>query len=237
MGRFEGPVVAPGETDLLVLAEAILRKRDMTTLSEGEREAIEQSVKVAQEDLAWPAGETGTVEAKQPGEGAAAPSPDDRAISEARRVEKPEAEAPLSVGVAGPVLVTGVPSWPAGGGAESPDEQGLDLRDGQEVVTLVPRFDESELVPNFEGEPIEDSLGWVSSAAELEEGLATEEPVVVEEAPWEEVEDWEAAQQADKKKKAKKAGKTRRTPGRGDSWVPYGGLDKTQKRKPPRSRS
>lgn len=55
LGRFEGPVVAPGETDLLILAEAILRKRDMGTLSDTEREAIDQEVKTAQEvDRDWP---------------------------------------------------------------------------------------------------------------------------------------------------------------------------------------
>jgi len=55
LGRLEEASIRAEKTDLLALAEALLRKRDMQTLSEEEKALITASVeKGREEDLAWP---------------------------------------------------------------------------------------------------------------------------------------------------------------------------------------
>ncbi len=57
LGRLEEITTPPEKMDLLALAETLLRKRDLQTLSEEEKALITASVEKGQEDLAWPAEE------------------------------------------------------------------------------------------------------------------------------------------------------------------------------------
>ncbi len=57
LGRLEEITTPPEKMDLLTLAEILLRKRDLQTLSEEEKALITTSVEKGQEDLAWPAEE------------------------------------------------------------------------------------------------------------------------------------------------------------------------------------
>ena len=218
MGRFEGPVVAPGESDLLVLAEEILRKQDMGALSEAQRGAIDQAVKAGHDvDLPLPGGEeTASAEVKPPAKPKAAPS--------VEAAPEPAEVRP----------VTGIPAAeePAVevGGEEAPESK------SEPVAELsVPRFDESELVPTFAGEQVEDSLGWVTTQAEPEETVDFQQEVALQEEVWEEVEDWEEVQKAGKKKKGKRV-KSKKEFDIGGDWMRGGSADKKKKYIPPRSR-
>ena len=209
MGRFEGPIVAPGESDLLVLAEEILRKQEAGALSEAQRAVIDQAVKAGPDaDLPWPAG------------GAPVPAG-----------TKPEV-APVGEVVPEPE-VSGIPET-----AQPAVEVGVEAAselEGEPVVDLiVPRFDESELVPTFAGEQVEESSGWVISQVEPQE-VDFEQEVAQPVAVWEEVEDWQGAQKTSKKKKGKRV-KSKREFDVGSDFVRRGNTDKGRKYKPPRTR-
>ncbi|MBN1135499.1 MAG: transcription termination/antitermination protein NusA [Anaerolineae bacterium] len=207
MGRFEGPVIAPGESDLLVLAEEILRKQG--ALTDVQRGVVDQAVKTALDvDLPWP-------EEEKPSPAQAAPeiAPQPEAASGPAEEHPVVAEPPPEVGL------------------EAPSEP-----EAQPAVDLsVPPIDESELVPTFVGEQIEDSLGWVTTQAVMEEALDFEQEVALQEEVWEEVEDWQEVQKTSKKKKGKKV-KGKRAFDAGDDWARGGGSNKGRKYKPPRSR-
>jgi hypothetical protein len=215
MGHFDGPVVAPGESDLLVLAEEILRKQG--TLTEAQRGAVDQAVKAAPDvDLPWPEGEEPPrVEVKPPAKPEIAPA-EESALESAK--VRSESDLPTT-------------AEPA---VEGEAEAALKLQSEPAIDLSMPRFDESELVPTFVGEQVEDSLGWVTTQAEMEEALHIDEEVVLPAEVWEEVEDWGEAQKAGKKKKGKKV-KGKRGYAPSPDWVRPGGADKG-KYKPPRSR-
>ncbi len=165
MGRFEGPIVAPGESDLLVLAEEILRKQDMGTLSEAQRGAIDQAVKAGDGvDMTWPEGEKPAPAEVKPGRPLRLPR---------RRLSRPSKCIPLQNRLrrTAPEAAPEIESEPA-------------------VELSVPRFDESELVPTFVGEQVEESIGWVSAPVEQEVAVDFEQEVALTGEVWEEVEDW-----------------------------------------------
>jgi len=213
MGRYDGPIVAPGESDLLVLAEEILRKQG--SLTEAQKGAVEQVVKSgSSRDLPWPAGEEPSpVEIEAPAKSEVIPA--------AETVLEPAVEVFPIVEVS----ATAEPAVEVGAEASS-----------EPVVQLsVPRFDESELEPTFVGEPVEDSIGWVTPPAEVEEAVDFVQEVAIQEAVWEEVEDWQEVQKTSKKKKGKRVKGKRGYEG-GDDWMRGGSTDKKGKYKPPRSR-
>jgi N utilization substance protein A len=147
LGRLEDATLPPDEMDLLSLAEAILRKRDMGDLSQEEQALIQTEVEHGQvEDLDWPEEEpvAEVVEAEAEEPEAAEAEVDEE---EGKEVERPEAEAEEKV-----------------------------------AVDLIPKpiQEEEELEPPFEGEPVEESIGWVP----VESGLEYY-------TDWEEEDDWE----------------------------------------------
>jgi hypothetical protein len=111
-------------------------------------------------------------------------------------------------------------------------EPAEEIEEAAEPVVEMRRHDDSELEPTFEGEPIEDSLGWVTTAAQ--EDMALEDEVEAALIPeWvDEAEEWEELPKpAAKKKKGKKAGKGRWTESTEEQWQ-YGGLGRLPKSKP-----
>ena len=219
MGRFEGPVVAPGESDLLVLAEDILRKQDMATLTEAQRGAIDQVVKAGR-DLDFPRPEA---EAPAPVEVMPPAKPEITPVvqvpTELAVEEQPAAGMPAEVEPAVEI-----------GGEETPEPE------SEPIAGLsVPRFDESELVPTFVGEQVEESLGWVSAPAEPEAEVDFGQEVALQAEVWEEVEDWAEVQKTGKKKKGKRV-KSKKEFDVGGDWMRGGSTDKKKKYIPPRSR-
>jgi N utilization substance protein A len=209
LGRFEGPIVTPGETALLVLAEALLRKRGTGTLTPAEREVVAQEVSAAQgADLDWPEEEP-VIPADSPAEPVIPAEP------------RPAVAAPVPA----PAAIS-----PAAGLPVEPEEA-LEERTPEEAEAAaeIRRFDESDLVPTFEGPPIEDSLGWITPET-VEEPLPEGEIAAL--APeWVEDEEWEELPTpGPKKKKAKKGGRGRWTDNIEDQWQ-YGGIGRIQNQK------
>jgi N utilization substance protein A len=154
LGRLEDAEIPPEDMDLLSLAEAILRKRQLEDLSEEERTQIEAEVeKRSVEDVPEP--EEASVPETEPDLVAEAESGPETAIP----IEK---EAPYEAGgLADPEI-----------GFEEPDSDSdaavSGLVEEAEPVLAAADVDEEELEPTFEGEPIEDSLGWVVTQPEEE---------------------------------------------------------------------
>jgi len=223
LGRFEGPTVMPGETDLLVLAEALLRKR-VGDLSQAERDAIEKDVTISQEAaMAWP---------EAPGVPPAGPDDEPR-TEQAEQAEPVVAPVPRIAPAPVPI-VQAVHDDEPHAEREPEREPAEAIEEAAEPAAEIVRGDESELVPTFEGDPIEDSLGWVTTGAEdrpeggLEAAMGDQLP-----AEWaEEPEDWEELPKTPvKKKKTKKAGKGRWMESTEEQWQ-YGGMSKIPKPKP-----
>ncbi len=154
LGRFVEAEVAPEDMDLLSLAEALLRKRDAEDLSEGQRILIEAEVERGSEHDVL--------------------WPDEEPVLEA----VPEAESDLE----DEEEQAGEPEEPVIEEAEMV----LAAAETEPEVPAVPvaQIDEAEAEPPFEGEPIEDSLGWVITEpqgeyydgwAEAGDGLEEEE--------------------------------------------------------------
>jgi N utilization substance protein A len=201
LGRLEDAVIPPEDMDLLTLAEAILRKRPTGEFSDEEIAVIEAQVATPGD------GEVPALESK----GAATiPAP---AVSE------PEEEQPVEAGVEEQPIAEEAerddlePELVAEGGAEPLEEE------EESAPSTRFRRDESEYEPPFEGEPIEDSIGWVRSESELEYYTgwgeeATSEEDTGDEEEWvreefEEGEDHDKKGPARKKKKKKAQRKSR----------------------------
>lgn len=203
LGRLEDIQLPPGEMDLLSLAESILRGRI----------PVEQPASGSDErpvpDLASPGlvPEQGTAVAAARGQGTA---------EAAAPAETPAAMA-APVEAAAPVESAEPAAEPEPATAMEPPE---------------PITHEVETEPTFEGEPVEDSIGWVLTAPAPEYDYSQPESAQWEDwdAGWvpEEVEEEKETPKVDKKKKKK----GRRVPGIEDEmnmWVRRG-------QKPPRSR-
>jgi transcription termination/antitermination protein NusA len=210
LGRLEDAVIPPEDMDLLSLAEAILRKRGAGDFTDDEIALIEAEVSVP--DGAEPP-------AQEPKEAAAAPAsvapetevepqePEAEAEPE-EPVQEAEAEEPQPVAEEAPAL----------------------LAEEEEPATAIRfREEESELEPPFEGEPIEDSIGWVRSESELDYYIGWEEESEEDEDEDEdEEEEWvredfeereDPSKKSSKKKKKKKGQRSRSRSSRSfDSW-------------------
>jgi N utilization substance protein A len=180
-GRLEDAEIPTGDMDLLSLAEVILRKRGVGDLSEAEQDLIRSEIEVqAPDDLDWPEAEPeleGTLE------------------SEAEA----EVEEELEPEIAEPEVIEEV--------AVQAEADGQAVEEGEETVTGWPEFDQAEMEPTFEGEPVEDSLGWV--VTETDEDLYSgwgEAEEEEEEEEWviEEIEERDEDIMRERKKKGKK---------------------------------
>ena len=184
LGRLDEAAIPLEDMDLLTLAETLLRKRESEEFSEEERTLIDAGVeRESAIDKEWPASEDESALAIQE---AAAKDGDDaevvrlESVSDAEEVPAPEAlleaEAQAS---------EGAEAAAEGMAVEIPVEV------GEEPATIdVAVEDESELEPTFEGEPVEDSLGWVVTEPPKDYQYDWDEPSWVEEKPdWET--DWE----------------------------------------------
>jgi len=214
LGRLKARVIAPEDMDLLSLAEAILQKHDGSALSEEERKLIDEEVEKGKEaSVAWPEEETrvpaGQISATEGLEAVVKKIPaakgEETIIASAKREERPVAVGEDGEGSR--------PELELESGAESEAD----------LVSRRPYDLEAESKPTFEGEPIEDSSGWVRT--ESAESLYTGWEDVIEQIPEFEDEwlredlDIEDSPPTGAKKKSKKSGKSRfaRTPGR-DDW-------------------
>jgi N utilization substance protein A len=192
LGRLEEAEISPEDMDLLSLAEALLRKRDMESLSEEERSLISAGMEgVKQEELA-----------------PAAPEP-------VPAVE-PEIQAEVAGGEAESVEAAEPPVEavePEVSAPEGPAEMVVEAEPEAGVREETEEADEAALEPPFEGEPIEDSLGWV--VTEPEEDVFGGWPVTEEEVPdwqdWESEKLWEEEEVPKEGKKKKKKRKSKPT--------------------------
>jgi N utilization substance protein A len=201
LGRLEDITVAPEDMDLLTLAEVLLRKRETAEWDDTQQEALKGAGREGEEPLAWP-GEEPVLE-ETPAAEVESEAADMAELAEpgVDGVARSESE------LAGATQPGDVPPSPASAELEvQPDAQidGLD-----------------ELEPPFDGEPIEDSLGWVIT--EPEEDYYSGWDDVVEETQ-EPADEWvkeEFEELADPsgpgKKKRKKSGRSKyaRSRGRG----------------------
>ena len=210
LGRLEDLKVAPKEMDLLTLAEAYLQRGD--GFSKEEQALIEASVETEGETVPWPEGEP-VIEAQVKGEGEE---------KEAIALAGPEAEAAAAIEAAtmAPVVEEEAPG----------EARAATPRERVEV-----ELGEVELP--FEGEPVEDSLGWAKPQPAEEyilpwpaEAQAEEWEVEwVREDPEEDEEEKEF--KAKGKKKKKKKGEKR-----GLSYEDTFGMVDGRSRKSPRPR-
>jgi len=190
LGRFEDIKMAPEDMDLLSLAESILRGRVSSELSSSERDLIETTAeRRLAAGLPWP----------KPAEGEAVTAP------AAQGQPASEIAAPVAVGPA-----VGAPVEEAtlaeGTGPEEEAEPATGMALAGEITHEV------ETEPTFEGEPVEDSIGWVLTAPAPEYAYGQPEA-----AQWEEgwdpqlvPEDLEEEKEVPKAEKKKK--KSRRVP-------------------------
>lgn len=202
LGRLQDRGIAPEDMDLLSLAQAILQKHEGTGITVEERQLIDKEVEQGKEaDLLWPAGGQAIAETQ----GAAAPPPTHETQEAGVAASRPGGlDRSLGAGRMAP----------AAGEEEEPDDEG-------DLAPPVKRpFDlDSETAPPFEGEPVEDSSGWVQTAS-TEDPYAgwqdTIEAVPEFEDEWmrEDLDTEEPAQVGAKKKKRKKSGKSRFVQGR-----------------------
>ncbi len=184
LGRLDEAAIPLEDMDLLTLAETLLRKREAGDLSEAERALIDAGVeRESAIDVEWPASEEeSATQAREAGApvGEAPGTAPAEAVSDEEKVSAP-----------GDLLDSAaIVDEDADLQAEEPvavDQMAV----GEEATTIeVVVEDESELKPTFEGEPVEDSLGWVVTEPPKEYQYDWDEPSWVEEKPGWEV-DWE----------------------------------------------
>jgi N utilization substance protein A len=157
LGRLEEAAIPLEDMDLLTLAETLLRKRDSAEFSETERTLIDTELeRESAIDREWPSPEQQPALEELP-EGAAAEAQAE-SISEpseavAELVDEPAVDESLE---SVPEALEEVESSVAE--AESIAEEAMAE---DQAATPDELGDEAELEPSFEGEPVEDSLGWV----------------------------------------------------------------------------
>lgn len=195
LGRFVEPEIAPEEMDLLALAESLLRGRDSEEFSETERSLIDAELgRSGDADLPWPA---------VPGEPIPAriPSADAEPATElGASPESVDVEAALAA----------EPHAPADLG-EEPGASVAGTRPAEVVTEGEEAGDASETVPSFEGEQLEDSLGWVATEPPEEFQYDWDEAVPTEgDRGWQS--EWGSEKKEEPEELAKqKAAMTRRT--------------------------
>jgi N utilization substance protein A len=218
LGRLEDIHVPPGEMDLLSLAEALLDQvDDRGGLSPEEMAMITESV--SQAGIGdWPPNEPVVEEG-------------DEAIGEEQAVIRSEeavAEAEAAPEEVAPEEATSEQE------AEAPPVKSEADQEAPAPVLEEPQFAEDELEPPFEGEMIEDSIGWVQT--ETQEDYYTgwsdeEEEEEPEEVEYEWVRDEAEEEPADYRPERKKKSKKRR------QKEYYYEENVTDRRRKPRSRS
>jgi N utilization substance protein A len=217
LGRLEEAALSPEDMDLLSLAESLLRKREEDKFSEEEIALIKADIGVQ------PAGDgPAPAETEQPlaaeevaeevAHAAEPISPAEEVLAEPTMAAEVEAgerdfvDAESAEARDAKELLAGevAAAEEAAAGADQPVAE-----EGVEAEGKAP--DEVELETPFEGEPIEDSLGWVSTEPpeEFQYDHDWEEPA------WEEVEaekeeDWEPEELEELRKGKKKKGRRRR---------------------------
>jgi N utilization substance protein A len=133
LGRFEEAEIPPEEMDLLMLAESLLRKRQDEELSEEQQAMVTAGLEGGAEAV--------LAELEKQEEAEVEEEPEEvKAITE----ETAEAEEPVE------------------GEAVEALEEGVEIELEEPVPARV-LVDETDFEPTFDGAPIEDSLGWVSS--------------------------------------------------------------------------
>jgi N utilization substance protein A len=217
LGRLEEAALSPEDMDLLSLAESLLRKREEDKFSEEEIALIKADIGVQ------PAGDgPAPAETEQPlaaeevaeevAHAAEPISPAEEVLAEPTMAAEVEAgerdfvDAESAEARDAKELLAGevAAAEEAAAGADQPVAE-----EGVEAEGKAP--DEVELETPFEGEPIEDSLGWVSTEPpeEFQYDYDWEEPAW-EEAEAEKEEDWEPEELEELRKGKKKKGRRRR---------------------------
>jgi N utilization substance protein A len=197
-GRLEDAEVPTGDMDLLSLAEVILRKRGAEDLSKAEQDLIRSEIEVkAPDDLDWPEEE-----------------PEVEGTLEPEAEAETEAEEKLEPEIAGPEVVEEV-----GVQAEADTPP---VEEAEETLTAWPEFDEAETEPTFEGEPVEESLGWVVTETDedLYSGWGEAEEEEEEQEEWviEEIEERDEDLTRGRKKKGKRRRGRRGSGSDTDEW-------------------
>jgi hypothetical protein len=142
LGRLEDIKVAPEDMDLLTLAETLLRDRKEEEFNQQQQDLITRGVaEGAEAGVSWP---------------------DEEPVPVSEEVEAPEAKAELDVAPVDAETEIAEPMAAADGeiAVEGEVESApVDVEAGVPDVQGKPSWVETE--PSFEGEPIQDSLGWV----------------------------------------------------------------------------
>jgi len=212
LGRLADRVIPPEEMGLLDLADAILQKHEATGLSAEEVQLVAAEVdRESEAGLHWPDEEPAGA---GPGEGlkhAEPVRPGKAALPEAS-TEAPGEKEPAAAGEPAsqpPSQLVGGEERVAGRSESGDAFVGTTL----EAPTTRRIYDrDEEQLPTFEGEPIEESSGWVAPA--VQEELYSGWQEAIEEVPgdegeWDREELEEEAPRAGKKQKKKKSGKSR----------------------------
>jgi N utilization substance protein A len=188
LGRFEDIERAPEDMDLLSLAEAILIKGAPIPTEIAQSES---GMELGVESVPWPEKEPEAMEQLEAGaEGVGEPAEE----AEAGEFEVAEPTAEVESGV------------------EEPDLGAAKEEAGEPVAEKL-LLEEAEFEPTFEGEPVEDSLGWVVTKSEEDYYYGGWGEPEEEEEDEEPQEDWvleEIDEERDESPKRKKKGKKRR---------------------------
>ena len=185
LGRLDEVAIPLEDMDLLTLAETLLRKRAAGDLSEAERALIDAGLgREGALDVEWSASEQeSAIQGRSVGaEGSEEPGT--TPVEAMSGVEK--ASAPSDLPDTDAIALEDVDL--SAEGLATADQMAV----GEESATIEGTVeDESELKPTFEGEPVEDSLGWVVTEPPKEYQYDWDEPSWVEEKPDWEI-DWES---------------------------------------------
>jgi transcription antitermination factor NusA-like protein len=199
LGRLDETAIPLEDMDLLTLAETLLRKRELDEFSETERVLIDAEVdRESAIDRDWPSPEEQSVP-----EGAEAQA---EAVSEAPEVSIDLEEAPAAEEELVTVAEDLEDLGPSAAKAEAIDDEAVP----EVPVALVEEaVDEAELEPSFEGEPVEDSLGWVVTEPPKEYQYDWGESAWEDEQP-----SWETEPEIEEVEKREELPKPRRRKGR-----------------------
>jgi N utilization substance protein A len=185
LGRLEDAQIPVEEMDLLTLAEALLRKQDPEEgFSQEDRRMIEEAISGEVGEPPWPEEEP-VIEAEVEEGESEEPEP---AVAEVKEVEEPEAVA-----------------------LEADEEEEAEKEALSTAEDRPAFYAEEDEIP-FEGEPIEDSIGWVATepAEDYYGGWADEEEEDLSQVEYEWVLDEEKEEEQEYRPAKKKKGKKRR---------------------------
>jgi hypothetical protein len=193
LGRFEEAPIAREDMDLLTLAKDILRQRTGGELTEAERILIENELKRGGETVPdWPdLPEEAPIDATPETDIEAVPE-----VAEAEAVEEVVAAPSDAIDDAQATAIA----------EDLPSPEG----EAKEPLSRTLVEDGAEAEPPFEGEPVAESTGWVTSEPSPEFQYGWEDEGESWEAPWETEgvdKEEEKLLKSEKKKKRKKRGR------------------------------